>query len=415
MKRINYNYDEVIYEEKLDNGLKILLYPTNKTKNFYITVSTHFGAEVMKYKKNDKVYEVTKGSAHVLEHRVMDFTKNKKAMEKISEYGSLVNAYTTYNGTNYNIFGNEKIIDNMTMLFDAVFKAKIRKEDVEKERGIILEEYYMYHDDPYYLLQTKLNENTFNKSFIKYPVLGTTNGIETVTDKELTRLYNDFYTLDNMFIVVVGNFNKESVLDFIKEYTNKLKPTKCTSKIIKDKESLNIPTPYEEIIMNLNEPKVIVSYKSNIPKNINIHKYIMILGMTLGEMFGSTGEAFLELNDKGISRYSYEFEKVDNNIVIYFKASTINTKEFTEIIDKYMDKLSLNKDSLDRKKKRRLSNMILLFEDFIGVEDMITTDMFTYNKIITNREEILKSITLIDVKECISSIDLNNKSTLIIK
>lgn len=415
MKKINYNYDEVIYEEKLDNGLKILLYPTNKTKNFYITVSTHFGAEVMKYKKNDKVYEVTKGSAHFLEHRVMDFTKNKKAMEKISEYGSLVNAYTTYNGTNYNIFGNEKIIDNMTMLFDAVFKAKIRKEDVEKERGIILEEYYMYHDDPYYLLQTKLNENTFNKSFIKYPVLGTTNGIETVTDKELTRLYNDFYTLDNMFIVVVGNFNKESVLDFIKEYTNKLKPTKCTSKIIKDKESLNIPTPYEEIIMNLNEPKVIVSYKSNIPKNINIHKYIMILGMTLGEMFGSTGEAFLELNDKGISRYSYEFEKVDNNIVIYFKASTINTKEFTEIIDKYMDKLSLNKDSLDRKKKRRLSNMILLFEDFIGVEDMITTDMFTYNKIITNREEILKSITLIDVKECISSIDLNNKSTLIIK
>lgn len=415
MKRINYNYDEVIYEEKLDNGLKILLYPTNKTKNFYITVSTHFGAEVMKYKKNDKVYEVTKGSAHFLEHRVMDFTKNKKAMEKISEYGSLVNAYTTYNGTNYNIFGNEKIIDNMTMLFDAVFKAKIRKEDVEKERGIILEEYYMYHDDPYYLLQTKLNENTFNKCFIKYPVLGTTNGIETVTDKELTRLYNDFYTLDNMFIVVVGNFNKESVLDFIKEYISKLKPTKCTSKIIKDKESLNIPTPYEEIIMNLNEPKVIVSYKSNIPKNINIHKYIMILGMTLGEMFGSTGEAFLELNDKGISRYSYEFEKVDNNIVIYFKASTINTKEFTEIIDKYMDKLSLNKDSLDRKKKRRLSNMILLFEDFIGVEDMITTDMFTYNKIITNREEILKSITLIDVKECISSIDLNNKSTLIIK
>ena len=110
-----------------------------------------------------------------------------------------------------------------------------------------------------------------------------------------------------------------------------------------------------------------------------------------------------------------EYQDIVMNLKKYFKASTINTKEFTEIIDKYMDKLSLNKDSLDRKKKRRLSNMILLFEDFIGVEDMITTDMFTYNKIITNREEILKSITLIDVKECISSIDLNNKSTLIIK
>lgn len=415
MKKIKYNYDEVIYEENLENGLKVFMYPTNKTKNFYITVSTHFGAEVMKYKKNDKVYEVTKGSAHFLEHRVMDFTKNKKAMEKINEYGSLVNAYTTYNGTNYNIFGNEKIIENMELLFDAVFKANIRKEDVEKERGIILEEYYMYNDDPYFLLQTKVNENVFNKSFIKYPVLGTTNGIETVTDKELTRLYNDFYTLDNMFIVVTGNFNKDSVLDYIKEYTSKLKKTKCISKVIKEKESINVVTQYEEIIMNLNEPKVMIGYKIKLDKKINIIKYKMILGMALGEIFGSTGDAFLELNEMGISRYGYEYEVVDDYIIVYFKASTSKTSEFINTINKYITKISLNKDSLDRKRKRKLSSMILLFEDFMGVEDMITTDMFTHNKLLNKREEILNSITLNDTKEILSNIDWSNKSTLIIK
>lgn len=415
MKKIKYNYDEVIYEENLENGLKVFMYPTNKTKNFYITVSTHFGAEVMKYKKNDKVYEVTKGSAHFLEHRVMDFTKNKKAMEKINEYGSLVNAYTTYNGTNYNIFGNEKIIENIELLFDAVFKANIRKEDVEKERGIILEEYYMYNDDPYFLLQTKVNENVFNKSFIKYPVLGTTNGIETVTDKELTRLYNDFYTLDNMFIVVTGNFNKDSVLDYIKEYTSKLKKTKCISKVIKEKESINVVTQYEEIIMNLNEPKVMIGYKIKLDKKINIIKYKMILGMALGEIFGSTGDAFLELNEMGISRYGYEYEVVDDYIIVYFKASTSKTNEFINTINKYITKISLNKDSLDRKRKRKLSSMILLFEDFMGVEDMITTDMFTHNKLLNKREEILNSITLNDTKEILSNIDWSNKSTLIIK
>lgn len=415
MKKIKYNYDEVIYEENLENGLKVFMYPTNKTKNFYITVSTHFGAEVMKYKKNDKVYEVTKGSAHFLEHRVMDFTKNKKAMEKINEYGSLVNAYTTYNGTNYNIFGNEKIIENIELLFDAVFKANIRKEDVEKERGIILEEYYMYNDDPYFLLQTKVNENVFNKSFIKYPVLGTTNGIETVTDKELTRLYNDFYTLDNMFIVVTGNFNKDSVLDYIKEYTSKLKKTKCISKVIKEKESINVVTQYEEIIMNLNEPKVMIGYKIKLDKKINIIKYKMILGMALGEIFGSTGDAFLELNEMGISRYGYEYEVVNDYIIVYFKASTSKTNEFINTINKYITKISLNKDSLDRKRKRKLSSMILLFEDFMGVEDMITTDMFTHNKLLNKREEILNSITLNDTKEILSNIDWSNKSTLIIK
>ena len=84
MKKIDFNYGEIVYKEVLDNGLTVYLYPTNKSKNFYITVSTHFGAEVMSYKKNNKVYDVTKGSAHFLEHRVMDFTKNVDAMNYFS-------------------------------------------------------------------------------------------------------------------------------------------------------------------------------------------------------------------------------------------------------------------------------------------------------------------------------------------
>ena len=51
MKKIKYNYDEEILETTLENGLKVYMYPTNKTRNYYVTVSTHFGAEVMKYKK----------------------------------------------------------------------------------------------------------------------------------------------------------------------------------------------------------------------------------------------------------------------------------------------------------------------------------------------------------------------------
>ena len=59
MKKINFNYGEFIYTEKLNNGINVYLYPTDKSKNFYATVSTHFGAEVMKYKKGSKVYNVT--------------------------------------------------------------------------------------------------------------------------------------------------------------------------------------------------------------------------------------------------------------------------------------------------------------------------------------------------------------------
>ena len=80
-----------------------------------------------------------------------------------------------------------------------------------------------------------------------------------------------------------------------------------------------------------------------------------------------------------------------------------------------MKNLSLDKDGLDRKKKRRLSGMILSFEDFMEVEDTITSEIFTYNKLLNKKEELLKSITLTDVKEVLKTIDINNKCTLLIK
>ena len=222
---------------------------------------------------NNKTYEITKGSAHFLEHRVMDFTKNIEAMEKINEYGSIVNAYTTYNGTNYNIFGHEKILDNMTLLFDRVFNADIKDEDVENERGIILEEYFMCLSNPYYILETKCFSNLFNKSFIKYPVIGSEEGIKNVKGSELRRLYKDFYTPDNMFVVVTGDFNKD--------YTKDIKRSKSDIKVIKPKEELKVNIPYEELKMNLNEEKICIAYKTDMPKKVD---KIKKLGVNLNQI-----------------------------------------------------------------------------------------------------------------------------------
>jgi len=412
MKTIKYNFDEEIYESTLDNGLKIYLYPTNKTKNFYITVSTHFGSEVMSYKKGDKKYEVTKGSAHFLEHRVMDFTKNKDAMEKINEFGSIVNAYTTYNGTNYNLFGHDNIYENMELLFDRVFKADIKKEDVENERGIILEEYNMYFDDPYFLLHNNLNQNIFQKSFIKYPVLGTKEGIETVTVDELKRLYKDFYVPNNMFIIITGNFNMDEVLSYIKEYTKNMKTKKELPKIIKPKESDEINVEYEEISLDIKEPKIIIGYKTKIPDKKATIKYKIMINILLSNKFSSTGDAYEELNNKGIKRFDYGVEVVDEYLLIYFKASTDKVEEFIKIIEKYITNLKIDEESLERKKRGKLSSLILSFEDIMQIEDNIATEIFTYNKLINNMNDIIKSITLKEINDTGKTVNLNNKSTL---
>ena len=415
MKKINFNYGEIVYKEVLDNGLTVYLYPTNKSKNFYITVSTHFGAEVMSYKKNNKVYDVTKGSAHFLEHRVMDFTKNVDAMNKINELGSIVNAYTTYKGTNYNLYGVEDIYTNMGLLFDRVFKANIKKEDVEMERGIILEEYYMYDADPYYKAQTTLLKNCFNSSFIKYLVIGTEDGIKTVSYKELNRLYKDFYTLDNMFIVVTGNFILEDVLNYINNYMKGIKTTKCNCKVIKPVENYKVNVSYEELTGSTDEAKIVIGYKV---KNSNPKKKIvnrLLMDMILSENFDKTGSSYLRLMNEGLNRFSYFVEEVDDYFLIAFTGSTNEYEKFTNIIDEEIKNLDFTKEALERKTKGFISNLILSFEYIENVEDNITSGLFDYNKVLNNMESIIKKVTLNDVKEVIKCIDTTNKSVLIMK
>ena len=415
MKKIDFNYGEIVYKEVLDNGLTVYLYPTNKSKNFYITVSTHFGAEVMSYKKNNKVYDVTKGSAHFLEHRVMDFTKNVDAMNKINELGSIVNAYTTYKGTNYNLYGVEDIYTNMGLLFDRVFKANIKKEDVEMERGIILEEYYMYDADPYYKAQTTLLKNCFNSSFIKCLVIGTEDGIKTVSYKELNRLYKDFYTLDNMFIVVTGNFILEDVLNYINNYMKDIKTTKCNCKVIKPVENYTVNVSYEELTGSTDEAKIVIGYKV---KNSNPKKKIvnrLLMDMILSENFDKTGSSYLRLMNEGLNRFSYFVEEVDDYFLIAFTGSTNEYEKFTNIIDEEIKNLDFTKEALERKTKGYISNLILSFEYIENVEDNITSGLFDYNKVLNNMESIIKKVTLNDVKEVIKCIDTTNKSVLIMK
>ena len=110
-KLIIENLNEIIYTVKLDSGFQIFLYPTKKSKNFYITLTTNFGAKVTSYKKNNKNIEVIPGTAHFLEHKVMNL--NNALGKELETLGTMPNAYTSYLGTTYNLYGHKNIKRNI--------------------------------------------------------------------------------------------------------------------------------------------------------------------------------------------------------------------------------------------------------------------------------------------------------------
>lgn len=403
--------DEKIYYEKLDNGLEVYLYPTNKTKNFYITISVKYGANVTKYKNEKETIEVIPGSAHFLEHKVMALSENEEISKRINDLGSLANAWTSYYGTNYNIFGSINLRENLKLLLDIFYNTNINEKNVEEEKGIIGEEIDMYKDQLDGLLSQKLFNNLFHESYVKNTVLGERSDIEKITAKHLNQIYKDFYATNNTFIVVCGDFDENEVLEDIKEYMKKVKTKKTpVPKRIKKKDLPTVGVLYEEFNKKVSNPRV--KYAIKIDKSLfgikddTILKYY--IGLILSTNLSVTSELFERYKNNGIViSMSYGVNVIDDYVIISVSALCKDEQKFIENIEKDIKTLVIEKAEFERKKKSVLKSVIVDFDSIEEIEYNITTSLMMDGEI---DFDIYNSVNNMEYDMCQNVIDtiINN-------
>ncbi len=376
--------DENIFYEKLNNGIDVYLYKTDKTKNFYITISVKYGANVTKYKIGKKIVNVIPGSAHFLEHKVMALSENKEISKRINELGSLANAWTSYFGTNYNIFGSINLIENLKLLLDIFYNTNINQKNVEEEKGIIGEEIDMYKDNIDSLLTYHLYDNLFKKAYAKKTIVGERSDLEKITAKSLNEIYNDYYIPNNTFIIVTGNFDIEEVMDVIKEYMNKLNlKQKEIPKRIKEKEIEEVYIPYEEITKDLNNNRVKIAYKMNKKVfNMKDDKLKNYIGIILSNNLSSSSKLCEKYKLKDIAiNINTGVSIVDDSLIITIDGITNNSDLFIKSIQKDIKKLKINKLDFERKKKGYLKSYIMDFDNIEDIEYNISISLMLDNKI----------------------------------
>lgn len=408
--------DEKVYTEKLDNGLEVYLYKTDKTKNFYITISVKYGARITKYKVGNRVVDVIPGSAHFLEHKVMALSENKAISKRINDLGSLANAWTSYYGTNYNIFGSINLIENLKLLLDIFYNTNINEKSVNEEKGIIGEEIDMYKDQIDSLMYSKLFDNLFNKSYSKNTVVGEREDIANITAKSLNEIYNDYYVPNNTFIIVTGNFDIDEVMNTIKDYMKniKVKPKELPKRIKeRDKEIVNIP--YEEIKKDMENTRV--KYAIKMKKNIfgikddNILKDY--LGLILSNNFSATSELFERYKDNDIViGMSYGVNIIDDYLIININALTNDGNRFIDNIKEDIKKLKLNEEEFERKKKKYLKSYILDFDNIEDVEYLLSLSLMIDNKIDYNEYDKLIALNYKEASRIMKLINFDNTSII---
>lgn len=204
---------EGITEYKLDNGLKVLLFPDNSSQTITVNITYLVGSRHEGYGE--------KGMAHLLEHMLFKGSKNHPDIPKeLTERGSRPNGTTYYDRTNYYETFNatdENLEWALDLEADRMVNSFIAQKDLESEFSVVRNEFEIGENSP----SNVLMDNVISAAYLWHNYGNTTIGnrsdIERVPIENLQAFYKKYYRPDNAVLMITGKFEKDKTLALIEK------------------------------------------------------------------------------------------------------------------------------------------------------------------------------------------------------
>ena len=164
------------------------------------------------------------GISHFLEHMFFKGSKKyptpKAVAEAVDAFGGEFNAFTGKEYAGYYVkSGAQNIEKSLDVLSDMLLHAQLNQEEINRERGVILEEMAMYLDMPTYQISWDFEQLVFGDQPLGRDQIGTRELIENVTSEQFKQYRNELYVPKNMVITVAGAVN-EKTLETVAKYFN---------------------------------------------------------------------------------------------------------------------------------------------------------------------------------------------------
>ncbi|MDO9548733.1 MAG: pitrilysin family protein, partial [Candidatus Marinimicrobia bacterium] len=168
----------------------------------------------------------TNGIAHLLEHMAFKGTKNRNAFQianEIESLGGALNAFTGKNVTCYyaRLMG-EHLTTGVDVLSDLIINPFFNNDDLEREKGVIIEEIREIEDTPSDIIHDYFTEQLFPDHPIGRSIQGSIENIRSFTIDQLTDFITNHYTADRLLVVASGRVNHHELVDLVIKYLSDL-------------------------------------------------------------------------------------------------------------------------------------------------------------------------------------------------
>jgi predicted Zn-dependent peptidase len=205
---------------KLKNGMSAILVPQKGATSMTLFVMVKVGSRYERREIN--------GASHFIEHLMFKGTKKRPTTEiltrMLDQYGAEYNAFTGKDLTAYYIkMDAAKTALAIDLLHDMLFRSTYNPKEIDRERGVIIEEINMYEDNPRMHLDDLLEEVLFPDSTLGWNIAGPREVIRKVSRDDLIAYRDAYYIPERMTVVVAGKI-APSVMSLLQKTFGSVKP-----------------------------------------------------------------------------------------------------------------------------------------------------------------------------------------------
>lgn len=392
----------------LHNGLKVIFIDTEAFPTLTTLLLIGAGSRYENEKNN--------GIAHFFEH--MAFKGSKKypssliISSTIEGLGGVFNAFTSKDHTGYWIKSTTAHFSTVVdVLSDMVLNPLLIEEEINKEKGVIIEEINLYEDMPYRKVNDVFDELLYDGNPLGFDIAGTKKSVNSFSRQTFLDYIRSLYTPTNAILVVAGGLfknGKKTIKEYLKIIEEKLSQWQGEKKI-----------NFEKVFENQCQPQISIKNKKTEQAHFclgfrtfsffNQRRFALsVLSVILGG--GMSSRLFTEVREKrGLCYYISTGRELYHDVGnIVTQAGIANSldkvKQAIEIILKEHNKVAkgdIKKEELKNAKELIKGRLLLSMEDSFNVAASFGERKLLEDIILTP-QKIIKEIERINIDEITS-------------
>jgi len=348
--------------------------------------------------------ESQSGLAHFIEHLVFKRTEKRNTnqiLNRLESVGADLNAYTTKEYTCIHASFLHPYLDRTLELFnDIIFHSTFPEDELEKERGVILDEIASYLDQPEEAIYDDFEDLVFAGHPLGRNILGTIESVNKLNKQDIKDFIAKNYHTDKMIVAVLGNYSFEKAIKIFTKYYAEVpenlhqadrKAPAITPVIIRtdQKPIMQAHTVIGSQAYSLHHPfKAGLLLLNNLLCGTGMSS---ILNLQIREKHGiaySIESGYSPLSDTGIFTVYFGTDKEKVN-----RALSLIYKEFKKIRENPLTEVQLQKA-----KNKFIGQIALGEENRIGLIISMAKSLIDYDKI-DSLETVFKKIEAVNTDD----------------